>query len=89
MMNPVEIIRRKRDGMRLETGEIEAFVSGAVNGVIARGQQIARAGGPVSAAALASEGRVPTGHIRRSRMPVINSSRPSGSLLKGTLTDTV
>ena len=31
------------------------------------------------AAALASDGRVPAGHIRRSRMPVINSSRPSGS----------
>ena len=32
------------------------------------------------AAALASDGRVPTGQNRRSRMPVISSSRPKGSL---------
>jgi hypothetical protein len=32
------------------------------------------------AAALASDGRVPAGHMRRSRMPVMSSSRPSGSL---------
>jgi hypothetical protein len=30
------------------------------------------------AAAEASEGRVPAGHTRRSRMPVISSKRPSG-----------
>ncbi len=30
--------------------------------------------------ALASEGRVPGAHMRRSLMPVINSRRPSGSL---------
>ena len=31
------------------------------------------------AAALASDGRVPTGQTRRSRMPVMSSRRPSGS----------
>ncbi|MBI3556486.1 MAG: thymidine phosphorylase [Deltaproteobacteria bacterium] len=33
-INPVEVIRRKRDGLRLSTDEIEAFVSGAATGLI-------------------------------------------------------
>ena len=33
-INPVEVIRRKRDGLRLTTAEIEAFVSGAATGLI-------------------------------------------------------
>jgi len=32
------------------------------------------------AAALASDGRVPSGHMRRSRIPVMSSSLPNGSL---------
>ena len=32
------------------------------------------------AAALASDGRVPAGHMRRSRIPVISSSRPAGKI---------
>ncbi|MEW6056885.1 MAG: thymidine phosphorylase [Bdellovibrionota bacterium] len=33
-INPVEVIRRKRDGLRLEAPEIEAFIDGAVKGTI-------------------------------------------------------
>ena len=34
LINPVEVIRRKRDGLCLEANEIEAFVKGAVDGSI-------------------------------------------------------
>ncbi len=33
-INPVEVIRRKRDGLRLTTEEIEAFINGAATGLI-------------------------------------------------------
>ena len=33
-INPVEVIRRKRDGMALNAAEIEAFINGAVKGLI-------------------------------------------------------
>ena len=39
-----------------------------------------RARSAFPAAALAAEGGIPAGHTRRSRIPVINSSRPKGSL---------
>ena len=40
-MLPQEIIRKKRDGLALDTGEIEAFIAGLTSGAVTEGQAAA------------------------------------------------